>query len=79
VRLAELRAIQSTYSDMEAVPENAVARAYPPVQNRSALILYGSETGNSQDVAEEVGRLCERLRFSTNVIELDNIDIVCIP
>ena len=64
---------------MEAVSENAVAHTYQPGQDRSALILYGSETGNSQDVAEEVGRLCERLRFSTNVSELDSIDIVCIP
>ncbi|KAM5456272.1 NAPDH-dependent diflavin reductase [Microsporum audouinii] len=38
---------------------------------RTALIAYGSETGNSQDVAEEIGRLMERLRFNTRVAELD--------
>ncbi|ESZ94489.1 hypothetical protein SBOR_5137 [Sclerotinia borealis F-4128] len=43
--------------------------------DRSALILYGSETGNSQDVAEELGRIAERLHFMTRVSELDLIDI----
>ncbi|KAA8570014.1 hypothetical protein EYC84_002352 [Monilinia fructicola] len=43
--------------------------------DRSALILYGSETGNSQDVAEELGRVMERLHFMTRVIEMDLADI----
>ncbi|PGH20336.1 hypothetical protein AJ80_03604 [Polytolypa hystricis UAMH7299] len=41
--------------------------------SRTALILYGSETGNSQDVAEELGRLAERLHFTTHVSELDAV------
>ena len=44
---------------------------------RSALIGYGSETGNAQDYAEEVGRALERLRFNTTVCELNALDIVC--
>jgi len=44
---------------------------------RTALILYGSETGNAADIAEELGRLCERLRFQTQVAELDAINLVC--
>jgi sulfite reductase alpha subunit-like flavoprotein len=47
--------------------------------DRTALILYGSETGNSQDVAEELGRLTERLHFVTRVTDLDSIDLVCPP
>lgn len=43
---------------------------------RSALILYGSETGNSQDVAEELGRMAERLHFVTRVSEMDLVEIV---
>ena len=43
---------------------------------RTALILYGSETGNSQDVAEELGRLTERLHFTTQVSELDAVKAV---
>lgn len=44
--------------------------------SRSALIAYGTETGNAQDAAEEIGRLCERLRFKTHVLELDLISLV---
>lgn len=44
--------------------------------SRSALVLYGSETGNAQDVAEEIGRLTERHRFDTTVIDLDSIELV---
>lgn len=39
------------------------------------MILYGSETGNAQDVAEEVGRLAERLRFDTTVLDLDSVEL----
>ncbi|KAL9112863.1 MAG: hypothetical protein Q9227_002940 [Pyrenula ochraceoflavens] len=41
-------------------------------RDRTAQVLYGSETGNSQEIAEELGRMLERLRFSTNVNELDS-------
>lgn len=44
---------------------------------RRALVLYGSETGNAQDVAEEMGRLAERLRFDTEVAELNAVSLVC--
>ncbi|KAK0944792.1 NAPDH-dependent diflavin reductase [Friedmanniomyces endolithicus] len=49
-----------------------------PVHNattRTALILYGSETGNAQDIAEEVARLTERLRFDTTVLDLDSVSL----
>jgi hypothetical protein len=46
--------------------------------DRTALILYGSETGNSQDVAEELGRVAERLHFVTRVREMDLVAIVCL-
>ncbi|KZM23568.1 NAPDH-dependent diflavin reductase [Ascochyta rabiei] len=42
---------------------------------RSALVLYGSETGNAQDVAQEMGRLAERLRFDTEVAELNAVSL----
>ncbi|KAL2825662.1 hypothetical protein BDW59DRAFT_172287 [Aspergillus cavernicola] len=42
-------------------------------QKRSALVLYGSETGNAQDVAEEIGALAERLHFATQVSELNHV------
>jgi len=45
--------------------------------DRTALILYGSETGNSQDAAELLGRITERLHFVTRVREMDCVEIVC--
>ena len=45
-------------------------------EQRRALILYGSETGNAQDVAEELGRMTERLRFGTCVDYLDAVEPV---
>lgn len=45
---------------------------------RRALVVYGSETGNAQDVAEEMGRIAERLRFDTDVAELNAISLVCL-
>lgn len=46
------------------------------VQTRRALVLYGSETGNAQDVAEEMGRIAERLRFDTEVVEMNAVSYV---
>ncbi|TAQ87326.1 hypothetical protein B7494_g4351 [Chlorociboria aeruginascens] len=43
--------------------------------DRSALILYGTETGNSQDVAEDLGRVLERIHFVTRVIEMDLVEL----
>lgn len=46
------------------------------VAPRSALVAYGSETGNAQDVAEELGRLARRLHFTARVTELNNVGLV---
>lgn len=51
--------------------------ASPRRLERSVLILYGSETGNAQEVAEELGALAERLRFTTHVSELNQCKPVC--
>lgn len=40
--------------------------------DRYALILYGSETGNSHDVAQRLGDITERLHFKTIVTEMDD-------
>ena len=44
--------------------------------DRSAIILYGSETGNALDFAEELGRITERLHFQTLTTNLDAVDLV---
>ena len=41
--------------------------------SRSALILYGTETGNSQDVAYELTQCLQRLRFATVTREVDGV------
>lgn len=43
--------------------------------DRSALILYGSETGNAQDVADELARLTERLHLRTQISELNAVGL----
>ncbi|EHL01344.1 putative NADPH reductase TAH18 [Glarea lozoyensis 74030] len=47
--------------------------------DRNALVLYGSETGNSQDVAEQLGRIAERLHFAVRVCEMDQVEIKLLP
>jgi flavodoxin len=42
-------------------------------RRRSALVVYGTETGNAQEVAEELGAVTERLHFLTHVLELDQV------
>ena len=44
------------------------------MQNRSALFAYGSETGNAYDYAYELGRMLERIHFSTHISNLNAID-----
>ncbi|RKF61463.1 NADPH-dependent diflavin oxidoreductase 1 [Erysiphe neolycopersici] len=43
--------------------------------DRSALVLYGSETGNSEDVAYQLSNILERLHFTTRVSEMNFIHI----
>ncbi|KAG0163002.1 NADPH-dependent diflavin oxidoreductase 1 [Apophysomyces sp. BC1034] len=44
------------------------------MSNRPLLILYGSETGCAQDVAETIGRQGWRRHFRTRVIAMDDYD-----
>lgn len=46
--------------------------------DRRALILFGSETGNSEDVAECLGQVVERLHFVSRVCEMNEVDLVCL-
>ncbi len=45
-------------------------------ENRSVLILYGSETGNGEEIASEMGLMAERLHFYTVVDEMDSFKLV---
>ncbi|OBT69267.1 hypothetical protein VE03_02025 [Pseudogymnoascus sp. 23342-1-I1] len=45
---------------------------FPPTHHdRSALILYASETGTSEDAAHLLGGIAQRLRFATRVAAMD--------
>lgn len=39
-------------------------------------MLYGTETGNSMEIAQHVGRMCQRLRFPTLIEEMDDVKLV---
>ncbi|KAI0889046.1 riboflavin synthase domain-like protein [Annulohypoxylon maeteangense] len=45
------------------------------LEDRRMLILYGSETGNSQDLAGDLERLAERLHFKTFVCEVNDVEL----
>lgn len=47
-------------------------------QPRSVLVLYGSETGNAQEIAEELGRTFQRLHFRSTVEEMNAVALVCL-
>ncbi|KAK1729593.1 hypothetical protein CaCOL14_007749 [Colletotrichum acutatum] len=53
-------------------PKPAVVADLP---GRSMLVLYGSETGNAQDIAEEIGRNAQRLHFKTKVDEMNGAQL----
>ncbi|KAM0669970.1 hypothetical protein ACQRIU_000365 [Beauveria bassiana] len=44
-------------------------------QPRTVLVLYGSETGNAQELAEELGRTCQRLHFQSTVEEMSAVTL----
>ncbi|KAI1142413.1 riboflavin synthase domain-like protein [Hypoxylon sp. FL0543] len=45
------------------------------LEDRRMLILYGSVTGNSQDLAGDLERLAERLHFRTTVCEMNDVEL----
>ncbi|KAI1470638.1 riboflavin synthase domain-like protein [Daldinia caldariorum] len=60
---------------MASVLDNDYAAGGDGAANRRILILYGSETGNSQDLAGDIERLAERLHFKTQVQEMNDIEL----
>lgn len=60
-------------------PEAAGAPPAHELPSRSILVLYGSETGNSQEIAEDLDRISQRLRFESRVAEMNSAQLVCQP
>lgn len=48
------------------------------IPGRSMAILYGTETGNSEDIAHELGDMAERLHFQTTVDEMNTFTLVSV-
>ena len=46
------------------------------LEERSLLILYATETGNSQDCADRIARECRRIAFQCRVVSVDEYDLV---
>eukprot|EP00873_Tetraselmis_striata_P004280 jgi/Tetstr1/424544/TSEL_015071.t1 len=46
---------------------------------RRLLVLYGSETGNAQDVAERVGREAGRRHWEARAMPMDAFDVTGLP
>ncbi|SPO06019.1 related to Probable NADPH reductase TAH18 [Cephalotrichum gorgonifer] len=60
----------------EAAPAPALTNKLP---SRSILVLYGSETGNSQEIAEDLDRIAQRLRFESTVAEMNSVQLSALP
>ena len=43
---------------------------------RKISVLYGSQTGTAQEVAERIGREAKRRHLSASVLALDDYDVV---
>lgn len=46
------------------------------MEDRTIVILYGSETGCAQDIAENLSRQARRRQFRTRVFAMDDYDKV---
>lgn len=46
---------------------------------RSLLVLYGTETGHSKEIAEEIVEAAERLRFQTSIEQMNDVSLVSSP
>jgi len=56
------------------MPSQALAPV--AIEGRSMAILYGSETGNAEEIAVELGKMAQRLHFQTTVDEMDGFKLV---
>ena len=55
---------------------SALNHDHDDLAERELTILYATETGNAQDVAERIAVQCRRLHFSVHVYSIDEYRIV---
>lgn len=53
-----------------------VYNLFGTMESRPLLVLYGTQTGCAQEVAERIGREAKRRHFKTRVIGLGEYDKV---
>lgn len=58
----------------ESVVTASVAKP-AAIEGRNIIILYGSETGNGEEIAMELAKMAERLHFNTIVDEMDGFKL----
>ncbi|KAK3400087.1 hypothetical protein B0T20DRAFT_176265 [Sordaria brevicollis] len=58
----------------ESVVAASVAKP-ATIEGRNIIILYGSETGNGEEIAMELAKMAERLHFNTIVDEMDGFKL----
>lgn len=61
---------------MESEQNSASSDEVPTLDCRKMLILYGSETGNSEESASDVERMARRLHFQTLLEEMNDVQLV---
>ncbi|QDZ25533.1 NADPH-dependent diflavin oxidoreductase [Chloropicon primus] len=71
---------------MSASPSASASASVPASASWEALVLYGSQTGNAEEVAEDLWRLLERHRFTgklglrkVSLHAMDEFDIATLP
>ena len=47
------------------------------MDDRNITLLYASETGSTEDYAQDLGRTLERLHFNVTMLEMDALEPVC--
>ncbi|KAI1153213.1 riboflavin synthase domain-like protein [Nemania diffusa] len=60
---------------MESEQNSASSDEVPTLDCRKMLILYGSETGNSEESASDVERMARRLHFQTLLEEMNDVQL----
>jgi sulfite reductase alpha subunit-like flavoprotein len=66
-------------TELKSIRPEEMSDGITPRTRARLLILYGSETGTAEDVAEMIGRESRRLLFDTRVMAMDTYASVLLP
>ncbi|CAH7685567.1 NADPH dependent diflavin oxidoreductase 1 [Phakopsora pachyrhizi] len=64
----------SSSSSAQPLEQSSSSTAVSQVDSRRLLILYGSQTGSAEDVANQISRGCRRLHIRTRTLPMDEIE-----